>query len=204
MTSCPSCSKQLRVPDELIGRQVKCPACGTMFTAGAASAPAVAAAPPSVQPMDIPGEPPTRRPSAGLMVPGILLLLVSLLNVGFAALCFKTYSDIQNHPEEIKKALDDMRTKMSKGLSEEEKKEFNSQMDFVEANMGTIYLAMAVLALVPALLSLPGAIQMMRSRSGALGWLAAFLNVLPLSICCCGGVPVSIWAMVALYKAGKS
>jgi predicted Zn finger-like uncharacterized protein len=33
--SCPSCSKQLKVPDELIGRNVKCPGCKETFTAQA-------------------------------------------------------------------------------------------------------------------------------------------------------------------------
>jgi predicted Zn finger-like uncharacterized protein len=30
---CPQCERQLRVPDELRGRSVKCPTCGTIFTA---------------------------------------------------------------------------------------------------------------------------------------------------------------------------
>jgi hypothetical protein len=32
---CPSCRRELRVPDQLIGKLVKCPACATTFTAGA-------------------------------------------------------------------------------------------------------------------------------------------------------------------------
>ncbi len=38
---CPSCQKQLKVPDELIGRAVKCPGCKETFTAqiGSPSAP---------------------------------------------------------------------------------------------------------------------------------------------------------------------
>jgi predicted Zn finger-like uncharacterized protein len=30
---CPSCPRQLRVPDDLLGQQVKCPSCGAVFTA---------------------------------------------------------------------------------------------------------------------------------------------------------------------------
>src|SRR4029077_15339347 len=30
---CPSCQRELRVPDQLIGKLVKCPACSTTFTA---------------------------------------------------------------------------------------------------------------------------------------------------------------------------
>jgi hypothetical protein len=32
-TTCPSCKRPLRIPDELVGQQVKCPACGTTFAA---------------------------------------------------------------------------------------------------------------------------------------------------------------------------
>jgi len=30
---CPNCQRELRVPDQLIGKLVKCPACSTTFTA---------------------------------------------------------------------------------------------------------------------------------------------------------------------------
>jgi predicted Zn finger-like uncharacterized protein len=33
--SCPSCNKALRVPDDSLGRKVRCPACSTAFTAEA-------------------------------------------------------------------------------------------------------------------------------------------------------------------------
>jgi predicted Zn finger-like uncharacterized protein len=33
VVTCPKCERQLRVPDELIGQRVKCPTCGTNFTA---------------------------------------------------------------------------------------------------------------------------------------------------------------------------
>jgi hypothetical protein len=32
-TSCPSCGKALRVPDDLLGKNVKCPSCQTQFVA---------------------------------------------------------------------------------------------------------------------------------------------------------------------------
>ena len=38
IVSCPNCSGQLRVADELIGRKVRCPACTTTFDARASSA----------------------------------------------------------------------------------------------------------------------------------------------------------------------
>jgi predicted Zn finger-like uncharacterized protein len=35
IVSCPDCDRKLRVPDNLLGKKVKCPQCGTMFTADA-------------------------------------------------------------------------------------------------------------------------------------------------------------------------
>jgi len=44
---CPSCNRKLRVPDELVGRPVRCPTCGTTFTAmiGVPEAEEIASAP---------------------------------------------------------------------------------------------------------------------------------------------------------------
>lgn len=37
--TCPSCTRQLQVGDDLLGRKVKCPLCGTMFSTQAGSSP---------------------------------------------------------------------------------------------------------------------------------------------------------------------
>jgi len=39
IVSCPSCGKQLRVPDSLLGKNVKCPQCATTFIGGASAGP---------------------------------------------------------------------------------------------------------------------------------------------------------------------
>ena len=51
--TCPACSRQLRVPDEMLGRRVRCPSCQETFTAGDESAPA--APPPPLPPAPPPG-----------------------------------------------------------------------------------------------------------------------------------------------------
>ena len=38
---CPQCERKLRVPEELLGRTVKCPTCGVTFTAPTVAAPEV-------------------------------------------------------------------------------------------------------------------------------------------------------------------
>jgi predicted Zn finger-like uncharacterized protein len=55
VADCPSCRRQLRVPDDLLGKLVKCPSCGTTFTAGGAAPTA------SVRPAD----PPPAAPPPG-------------------------------------------------------------------------------------------------------------------------------------------
>src|SRR5713101_1127304 len=64
---CPSCHRELRVPDQLLGKLVKCPACSTTFTANLSEP--VSSMPEEVKPEtypldqrpppleDIPGEP---------------------------------------------------------------------------------------------------------------------------------------------------
>ncbi len=59
--ACPSCQKQLKVPDELIGRNVKCPGCKETFTAQVLSQSAPAAPPP--MPQEEIAEKPRKRPA---------------------------------------------------------------------------------------------------------------------------------------------
>jgi predicted Zn finger-like uncharacterized protein len=54
--NCPSCSRALRVPDDLLGKNVKCPTCGTTFVAGAEAPPEEEPAP--QRPARAPAPPP--------------------------------------------------------------------------------------------------------------------------------------------------
>jgi hypothetical protein len=70
---CPQCSRGLKVPDELIGRKVKCPGCSTSFTAEAGGAAAPAASEGSSAPRGG-GE---MRPHRGTMI--LILGIVGLV-----------------------------------------------------------------------------------------------------------------------------
>lgn len=52
LTSCPSCGRQLRVPDELLGRQVKCPSCNAVFSAAESPVGGTVAPPPLEEPYE--------------------------------------------------------------------------------------------------------------------------------------------------------
>jgi predicted Zn finger-like uncharacterized protein len=56
VVNCPNCQRKLRVPEELLGKKVKCPTCSETFTATAAAGGGEAPPPPP------PDEPPPRRP----------------------------------------------------------------------------------------------------------------------------------------------
>jgi predicted Zn finger-like uncharacterized protein len=67
-TQCPSCSRKLRVPDELIGQSVKCPQCGHIFKAQLEGEPAPSQSKQSSEAFDLSEElereeplPPRRR-----------------------------------------------------------------------------------------------------------------------------------------------
>jgi len=62
---CPACQRKLRLPDELAGRQVKCPTCGEVFQGNSAPPlPASQVAPPPVpQPRVVDQSPPQPAPA---------------------------------------------------------------------------------------------------------------------------------------------
>jgi predicted Zn finger-like uncharacterized protein len=59
VVNCPQCERKLRVPEELLGKKVKCPTCGNTFTAEAGPAGAPPSPPP---PPPAEEERPSRRP----------------------------------------------------------------------------------------------------------------------------------------------
>jgi predicted Zn finger-like uncharacterized protein len=65
ITQCPECSRQLKVPESLLGKPVRCPSCNAVFEVGAESAAPAAmeeASPPrAVQPPRDEGPAPVRR-----------------------------------------------------------------------------------------------------------------------------------------------
>jgi predicted Zn finger-like uncharacterized protein len=66
ITSCPSCQRKLKVPDNLLGQSVKCPSCGMTFKAVPAPLEVPPPAPPpepAFQPVE--SEPPASRYGSG-------------------------------------------------------------------------------------------------------------------------------------------
>ncbi len=55
LTSCPTCRRQLRVPDDLLGKSVRCPACGVTFTGSADPGPPPAPTESTPPQLELPG-----------------------------------------------------------------------------------------------------------------------------------------------------
>jgi predicted Zn finger-like uncharacterized protein len=90
--NCPSCSRTLRVPDDLLGKNVKCPTCGTTFTASAEGSPpedeepapaAVRRSPPPPEDDEERDERRPRRPRRSSLEPhrGPLVLVLGILGL---------------------------------------------------------------------------------------------------------------------------
>jgi predicted Zn finger-like uncharacterized protein len=58
IVNCPQCDRELRVPDELLGKKVKCPTCGEMFTAKVVEPSPASPPPPRPEPRSPLGPPP--------------------------------------------------------------------------------------------------------------------------------------------------
>jgi predicted Zn finger-like uncharacterized protein len=209
MTSCPSCSKQLKVPDELIGRQVKCPACGTQFTAMGASSPGAipSADQPRLEPAvgqpgggyagyDDGGRRASGRPNP-LFGPGIAMLISAILNLLAGGYLIVNGIFVMKNPQMALQA----NPFIQKDMTPEEKAQVQKAIEMA----GPGYAIAGVLGILCAVIITLGAISMMRGKGGGLPWTAAVLSAIPCTApCCCAGIPVGIWAMMALNKAGSA
>ena len=213
---CPSCGRELRVPDELIGKKVKCPACATTFTASVAGP---EAAPPSPGPE--PGyeetpaptrrprpaapeaeyeEPeedydrPARRPKAfrrglvALRAPAICLMVTGVLGLLSTAyfLVSLAMSD---------RAILEAQVQQQHPLQNAEEKQMQQNMlDFMLGPTGKLACFLFILVNLVIIL---GSIMML---IGKMRWLAYTASILSMIDCCCCivGIPFGIWSLIAL------
>jgi hypothetical protein len=217
MTHCPSCSRPLRVPDELSGRNVKCPDCGATFPAGSASTgapvpevPPAADAPPgwqSPERLPVPGHGRTRgtysvdEARSALIGPGISLIMISVLWLLGLGLYLMVIVHMMNNPKDVEKVIEDQK-KQQKAQGQPMTPEQEKQIEaVVHAIFGEPGIVATLITAVLALLILLGGIQMLRVRSRGLVMFASVLAVIPcLSPCCILGIPFGIWALVAVNR----
>ena len=197
---CPACNNKLRVPDDLMGQEVQCPKCQTMF---------VAPPPPgAVMPADHPEAPPRRLPAspAGFdddaadrwddeprrapvgpnpMPAGVCLLVVSILGLLSGGLRLGLAIGA---PDQLKKIMANNPMFGGGGMP--------AGLDIVMVVLvaGIIFTAMS-------LLSLAGAMCMIRRKLWGLAVAGCFLAMFnPTDGCCILGLPVGIWGLVVLFN----
>lgn len=200
LIKCPRCERQLRVPEELLDREVKCPSCGVNFLV---ESPRGEPTPPrqedvaireSVQPPVGPQAEPAhdrdyddefRRPSravldeisnvsTALFISGILNTCLAVCGIGLNV--FTTVVGVAdggngNQPD----AMINM---------------FSGAVGIVQGIVGVLFGALMIV----------GALKMKRLESHSLAMMSAILTVVPCTGCCLWGLPIGIWALVVLNK----
>jgi len=208
-SNCPACNQQVRVPDQLIGRNVKCPACGHVFLAtesGPASAPMQREHVPPPPPNDdyedsrqdyddyAEDRPRRRRKRGGsfrkaeasgrLTAPAICLLITGILWLGYAVL--NTVVVVAQGGAE--NAMKD--NPLLKGGDDAQ------QAGFMLGFWGAMLLGPILGILVTA-----GASCMLARKLRGLAIAGNIAAMIPCSPCCLLGIPFGIWGLVVLLNA---
>ncbi len=214
---CPSCNRELRVPDELLGKKVKCPACSTTFTASVAGletepqAPTPLGSEPSspvrLQPapeegVDAAGgyqedyerpSRPSRDRSRGLAVmrpPAICLLVssvISILVVGYFMVVALAVTKGQ---------FEAQMQAQGKVQTPQEKEAAEKMIGFFigpgPAVFHLLFIGVNLLIILSSIMMLIGKMRWL----AVLGSILAILNVD--CVCCVLGIPFGIWSLIAL------
>jgi hypothetical protein len=186
--NCPQCQHPLRVPEEMQGQPVRCPACGMTFTVPAGSSTAESEIPMAEAAYPAPEGPsyfpPAREraraalngPAIGLLVSGALSLLTSL---------YFLLGSLNAAPEDL---ANQMRQK---------------KMDVPPAETLARMLKVVSVGSVSSagigLVVLLAAIQMLRTRAYGLCLTGSILSLINCGCLC--GFPFGIWALVVLLRA---
>jgi predicted Zn finger-like uncharacterized protein len=186
---CPQCSRQLGVPDTLIGKKVKCPSCQTVFTAEEPGAAAAAPPPPPLaeDESEAPRPASTRRRAAdegapsgdqekarGMVnVPGILLIVYGILAV-IACLLTTCSGIVQANMQGVDKDT--------------------VPILYVSSCLG-------FLTLIPAALTIFGGIKMRALQSYSLAMTGSIAAMFIWPCCCLVGIGIGVWSLIVLMNA---
>jgi len=187
VVTCPSCSRQLRVPDTLQSQQVQCPSCRTAFVAPRGAAP-------PAEPVLLAERPklPPQRPAALPVGPDPLLAA-------------KTAAAARTRAPGIALAvlgsleiLGALLTLLCGGIGLVGALEKANQDD---AGGLVVLLLAAALAVPRGLLLLTGGIRLQRVQSYPLVLISVGVALLPCNPCFLVGAPLGVWALVILFDA---
>lgn len=128
-------------------------------------------------------------------LPGIFLLIVGILNILFAL--YNTFSGAMAMMQPQQAAA-----QMKEGMSAEDRKkleELGWSPEKLMQKMGVGFVVVSVIGLLAGAITTFAGIKMRALQSRGLVILGSVLAMLPcVSPCCLAGLPIGIWALVAL------
>lgn len=213
-TRCPACDRPLRVPPELAGKNVKCPACGEQFLAGESAAPAAAEArePPPYdagyddEPLERPHRGPerpsrnaalavVRPPAICLMVAGIVMALGGLGYLGYGIFMLTMMDQLLKDFEE------NFRERQRAGQVDPAQQPNIEQARQLFRWIGYGYIGYGIVSVLLSAAIMWGSVSMMQLRSRGMAITASILAMIPISMpCCILGLGFGIWALVVLVR----
>lgn len=208
LTSCPTCARQLRVPDYLLGKPVKCPACQTTFTATADTS----VAPPLPEPVPLTPDDAFAPPPAGDPFANMSEPRGGDPRGGFDLR--DTYPRSESRYDREFPGRGEARQRVGgpalallivKGIGM-----FFLCLGFVggmaaatggrgnEANAGVVRVVITVVAMIFDAVIIFGALQMKDLSSYGWAMTASVMAVIPFGGCCILSIPFGIWSLVVL------
>jgi predicted Zn finger-like uncharacterized protein len=209
VVTCPQCERQLRVPDELVGQRVKCPTCGTNFTATVGSvlegsepkpanldaAPLSAVRDREAQFADADDtrlnrdEAKRRRALSSLMAPAICMLIMGILGLCVAA--YLGFNAIIVGNITVKDFID-----QNPGLKGQEQ----MAETLLKIMGGPGGLTLAGVFLLMSLSMIGAGIAMLTGRARWLAILGSILAMGNISCCCIFALPFGLWSLILLLN----
>lgn len=201
VVTCGQCERPLRVPEEMLGRLVKCPACGFTFTA--TSSPPPADVPradfepaSSLTPSEDTQEASRHRARRAVLAPAICLLLTGVLGV-----LASTWGVLIIHlrgPEQQRADAMAMIENLARALNMPmPPDELGRHADAAVQVTSVIQHGSLMLSLIVCI----AAVQMLRLRTHWLTVTGGILAMINIASCCCVlGLPFGIWSLVVLFR----
>jgi hypothetical protein len=189
---CPSCQRELQVPEDFIGKPVKCPACGLNFvTSKESQAQPLRRASEVLGPSAVGSVAPATAepPGRGL----VIVAAIALLIFAIAELAIDVFQSVFVAFVDLKDFF--QRNPNARAIYSDEQLE---QMS--DPAMITLIVLLGSICGIMALVTIVGAIQMMRLRTWGLALAGAICPLFHInSYCCClGGEFVSLFAIIVL------
>jgi hypothetical protein len=188
---CPSCRRELQVPEEFIGKPVKCPSCGLNFVTSKQNEsqplPRMGEGGNQASPAPVTvssGGYVTPAPGRGLVITAAILLLVW----GVLELMIDVVQTIMFMVMDLEDLL-----RQNPFISETDRQALS------DPSVKILLICLGVVCGIMALVTIVGAVQMLRLRAWALGIAGSICAMLHVnSYCCILGAPFGIFALIVL------